>query len=81
MAERKGVEEATDEWVMLHVRVRDSGIGMTAAQTATLFQPFTQADSSTTRRFGGTAWGSPNGSRARPNGHRKRPAPERLHPG
>jgi signal transduction histidine kinase/DNA-binding response OmpR family regulator len=49
--------ERTGEKVQIKCSVRDTGIGMTREQSAKLFQPFTQADMSTTRKHGGTGLG------------------------
>ncbi len=51
------LSDGEGEQLMLVMTVRDTGIGMTRTQVERLFQDFSQADASTTRRFGGTGLG------------------------
>ena len=54
---RTRIESCTDTEVVLRLEVSDTGIGVPPNLAETLFQSFTQADGSTTRRHGGTGLG------------------------
>ncbi|MBU2880406.1 PAS domain S-box protein [Psychrosphaera sp. B3R10] len=54
---RINVDAVTEREVKLHFCVEDSGIGMSLEQQANLFKSFNQADSSTTRQYGGSGLG------------------------
>ncbi len=51
------VIEQVDDDIRLQFLIRDTGIGISREQISKLFKPFTQADASTTRKYGGTGLG------------------------
>jgi len=51
------IEEETDDRIMLHAAIRDTGTGIPEDKLAAIFEPFQQVDGSTSRRYGGTGLG------------------------
>lgn len=54
---RVSVDAAVDDRITLRFKVRDTGIGLDSEEMGRIFQPFAQADTSTTRKYGGSGLG------------------------
>jgi signal transduction histidine kinase/DNA-binding response OmpR family regulator len=57
VALKASIASSTENRMTIHFEIKDTGIGIEPRLVGRLFSPFTQADSSTTRRYGGTGLG------------------------
>ena len=52
-----GITEQNEDWLVVEITVRDTGIGISRDRIRTIFEPFEQADATISRKYGGTGLG------------------------